>query len=248
MTGGKVYRAIHAVAADLAETGVPRTGFNGRDQYPYRTIDDLLERLAPVLARRRLCVLPRVLERTTGDRRGRDGALLVNVGLRVAFDLVSVADGSKHTVEAFGEALDEGDKGTAKAMTAAYKSAMFQTFCIPVSGLEDVDAASPKLGRDVEAEPVQGWEQWCRDIAQTIGICESLDAVDRVHTTQRILLRSLSRERPDLYAGLGITVAERRRVLAERALAKASPGGASEDLVGAGATDSAPIEAVEAEA
>ena len=46
----------------------------------------------------------------------------VNVLLRVAFDLVSVEDGSVHTVEAYGEALDEGDKGTAKAMSAAYMS------------------------------------------------------------------------------------------------------------------------------
>ena len=46
--------------------------------------------------------------------------------------LISVEDGSSHKVEAYGEALDGGDKATAKAMSAAYKSAMVQTFCIPV--------------------------------------------------------------------------------------------------------------------
>lgn len=213
MTAPRVYKAIHAVAADLAQVGLAKASFNVQEHYAYRSIDDLLNRLAPVFAKHRLCVLPRVLERTTVDRQGIAGALLVNVSLRVAFDLVSVTDSSRHTVEAFGEALDDSDKGTAKAMAAAYKVAMFQTFCIPVAGLEDADAVSPKLRQQVEPEPVQGWDQWCRDILETIGICESLEAIDRVQTTQRVLLRSLSRERPELYAELGDVVSQRRAVL-----------------------------------
>jgi hypothetical protein len=54
------------------------------------------------------------------------------VTLKVAVDLISVDDGSCHTVRAFGKALDDADKVPAKAMSAAYKSAMLQSFCIPV--------------------------------------------------------------------------------------------------------------------
>ena len=83
---------------------------------------------------------------------------------------MSADDGSRHSVEAFGEALDGGDKGTAKAMSAAYKSAMVQTFCIPVAENDDADAASHRLAaaRTHAPEPVQGWAQWMRDIGDIV--------------------------------------------------------------------------------
>ena len=64
-------------------------------------------------------MLPRVLERTASDRVGDGDLLLVGVTLKVAFEMVSSVDGSSHTVEAFGEALDGSDKATAKAMSSA---------------------------------------------------------------------------------------------------------------------------------
>ena len=73
------------------------------------------------------------LERTVTERSDELNHLLLHVALRVEFTLTSVDDGSSHKVEAYGEALDGGDKATAKAMSAAYKAAMVQTFCIPVA-------------------------------------------------------------------------------------------------------------------
>ena len=70
--------------------------------------------------------------------------LLSHVAVRMRYKLVSVDDGSSHSVEAYGEALDPSDKATAKAMSAAYKSAMVQAFCIPISGSEDPDRSSPR--------------------------------------------------------------------------------------------------------
>jgi hypothetical protein len=136
--------------------------------------------------------------------------------VRVAFDLVSVEDGSVHTVEAYGEALDEGDKGTAKAMSSAYKGAMLQAFCIPVAETEDADAGTGKLvtrPSTLTGEPVEGWEQWADDVMDTLGICESIEAVDRVQAGKRPQLRAISRERPDLYASLGESFSQRRQAL-----------------------------------
>ena len=81
---------------------------------------------------------------------GKSGQLVI---VRAAFDLVSALDGSKHTIESFGEAIDESDKGSAKAMSAAYKAAMLQAFCIPVPQ-EDADARSPALGRPESSQTV----------------------------------------------------------------------------------------------
>jgi hypothetical protein len=117
-------------------------------------------------------------------------------------------------VEAFGEALDAGDKATAKVMSAAYKSAMIQTFCMPVCGAEDAEASSYRICRKTHpAEPVGGWEQWAEDIAVLVLSCESAAAIDHVQSVNRELLKAISRERADLYSELGRVFSDRRTTL-----------------------------------
>jgi hypothetical protein len=60
----------------------------------------------------------------------------------VEFAFVSVSDGSTHIVKTYGEAMDSADKATNKAMSAAYKYACLQTFCIPTEGDNDADATT----------------------------------------------------------------------------------------------------------
>jgi len=220
MAAPTVYAAINAITAELAGSPIPKTRFNEVDEYRYRSIDDVLNRLAPLLAKHRLCVLPRVLERQVIERRG-DEQLLVDVALKVAFSFVSADDGSSHLIEAYGEALDAGDKGTAKAMSAAYKSAMIQAFCIPVGDLEDADAISHRLAsRTHVPEPVQGWEQWARDIHDIVAVCESEQAIDTVQERNRELLKAISRERSELYNELGRHLTERRDLLRSREMSQ----------------------------
>src|SRR3954454_21939628 len=108
MSAPSVYAAINAISAELAQHGIAKSHVNEIDDYKYRSIDDLLDRLAPLLAKHRLCVLPRALERTVAERANKQTRLLLHVTVRVAFALTSVEDGSSHIVEAFGEALDGG--------------------------------------------------------------------------------------------------------------------------------------------
>lgn len=217
MSAPSVYAAINAISAELAEHGIAKSHINEADDYRYRSIDDLLDRLAPLLAKHRLCVLPRALERTEAERPDDGQHLLFHVSLKVAFTLTSVDDGTDHIVEAYGEALDVSDKATAKAMSAAYKSAMIQTFCIPVAGSEDPDRNSPRAAlRTHVPEPIQGWDQWARDIEDIIAVCESEAAIDLVQQRHRDLLKSLSRERQDLYQQLGECFASRQQALLER--------------------------------
>jgi hypothetical protein len=217
MAAPSVYAAINAVSAELARRGIAKAHVNQVDDYKYRSIEDVLERLAPLLAEKRLCVLPRVLERTMTERKDEAAHLLIHVAVRMRFKLVSVDDGSSHNVEAYGEALDPSDKATAKAMTAAYKSAMVQTFCIPVAGSEDADRTSPKVAsRTHNPEPVQGWQQWARDIEDIVSLCESESAIALVQERNRELLKGLSRERQDLYRELGECFGARREVLQQR--------------------------------
>jgi hypothetical protein len=198
-----VYRAINQVIAAFAKAGIAKIHVNAIDQYQYRSIDDVMNRLGPLLARHRLCVLPRALERQSEPVEGQLGLPLVSVRVLVGFDLVSARDGSSHSVRAWGEALDGSDKGTAKAMSSAFKHAMLEVFCIPVS-TEDPDAASPRLGKpQATPAPPSGWESWAEDIREMIACCESNEALDRVRTRHTKLLAALKRERPELYETVG---------------------------------------------
>ena len=221
MSAPLVYSAITAVAAELGRSGLAKSQTNAPEQYRFRGIDDLYDRLSPALAAHRLCILPRVLEREASERTSLDGSLLISVSVKVAYDLVSAEDGSVHVIEAYGEALDGGDKATSKAVTAAFKYALFQAFCIPVTGSEDADSSTYRLKRtNVAEEPVQGWEQWVLDIADVVRVCESHAALDRLHTTNRDIMRLLSTRRLDLYVALGETIRDRRKALTDRVVPK----------------------------
>jgi hypothetical protein len=93
-----------------------------------------------------------MLTRVVEERQSQKGGALFYVTVEAEFDFVSAEDGSKHTVKTFGEAMDRGDKGTNKAMSAAYKYAAFQAFAIPTEGDNDADAHT----HEVEAKPKRG--------------------------------------------------------------------------------------------
>ena len=218
----RVYAAINAITSAFAARGVAKERINLDDGYAYRGIDEVIERLAPLLGEHKLCILPRVLDRTQGERIDPDGEPLIHVTLRVAFDLVSVEDGSVHTIEVVGEALDHSDKASAKAMTSAYKHAVLHAFCIPVSGREDGDRCSP--GHHSAAAlpaPVEGWTQWAEDIAAVIASCATPEAIERLLASNRAQLSALAREQPEAYTRVGRAIAAQRKALAQPVAAAA---------------------------
>lgn len=208
----KVYAAIAAVTAELATSGIAKARSNAQEGYQFRGIDDIYNALSPLIARHKLCILPRILERSCAERRGPTGDLLFCVTIRAAFDFVSAEDGSKHVIETYGEAMDQGDKATAKAMSAACEMAAIQTFCIPTSGDNDADTSSHKLGAMSESElpPVEGWMDWVASLREVIDGCISHDAIAQLQVTYRNKLRLLSKAEPKLYAELGKAIRARR--------------------------------------
>ena len=135
-----VYNLIAKVSADLCQQGIAKDRGNTQQGYGFRGIDDVYNALAPIISKHGLVILPRVISREVSERMGKSGSSLFYVVVEVEFDFVSSHDGTKHTVKTFGEAMDSGDKATNKAMSAAYKYAAFQTFCIPTEGDNDADA------------------------------------------------------------------------------------------------------------
>lgn len=151
----KVYQAISSVMAALAVEGITKTNKNQQQGYSFRGIDNVYNALAPILSKNGLVILPRVLSREVTERSTKSGSALFYVVVQVEFDLVCAEDGSKHTIATIGEAMDSADKATNKAMSAAYKYACIQAFCIPTEGDNDADATT----HDPVALPVITAEQ-----------------------------------------------------------------------------------------
>jgi hypothetical protein len=140
-----VYKAIAAVQAQLAKEGISKGRKNVQQGYSFRGIDDLYNALAPVLSANGLVILPRMLARESVERTTAKGGVLFYVTVEAEFDFVASEDGSKHTVKTFGEAMDSADKATNKAMSAAYKYAAMQAFCIPTEGDNDADSTTHEV-------------------------------------------------------------------------------------------------------
>ena len=135
-----VYQLIAEVSADIAREGVSKNRKNQQQGYSFRGIDDIYNALAPVISKHGLVIMPRILSRELTERSSSKGGVIFSVVVEAEFDFVSSHDGSRHTVRTYGEAMDSADKATNKAMSAAYKYAAFQTFCIPTEGDNDADA------------------------------------------------------------------------------------------------------------
>jgi len=140
-----VFKMISEVMAILAKDGISKDRKNTQQGYNFRGIDDVYNALAPAMSSVGLVVLPRVLSREVVERAGKSGGALFYTTVECEFDFVSSQDGSMHTVKTYGEAMDSGDKSTNKAMSAAYKYACMQAFCIPTEGDNDADATTHEV-------------------------------------------------------------------------------------------------------
>lgn len=150
-----VYKAINAVSLELSREGVAKDRKNAMQGYNFRGIDDMYNALAVPLAKNGLCILPRVISRSCEERTSNKGGALFYVTVECEFDFVATVDASRHTIKTYGEAMDSGDKATNKAMSAAYKYACMQAFCIPTEADNDADAQTHEVrAKEKQAPPL----------------------------------------------------------------------------------------------
>jgi hypothetical protein len=135
----KVYAAINKVQAEIAKVGIAKDRNNQAQGFKFRGIDDVYNALAPLIPAAGLVILPRVISREVTERASKNGGAIFYVNIVVEYDFVCAEDATKHTVVMVGEAMDSADKATNKALSAAYKYACFQVFCIPTEGDNDAD-------------------------------------------------------------------------------------------------------------
>jgi hypothetical protein len=147
-----------------------------------------------MLSANNLCILPCVLERQCEERATKNGGALFYVTVKVRFDFVSAEDGSKHEVVTFGEAMDSGDKATNKAMSAAYKYAAMQAFCIPTEGDNDADSTTHDVAPKGHAKQPDG------DPEPDAMIVAQFNAAKDIQSLTKIM-NGLSQDEKRLYTG-----------------------------------------------
>lgn len=139
---------IHeAICSTMNDVGaVTKNDFNKFDKYKFRGIDAVMNALNPAMRKNGIFVVPEVLDHHQEERKSNEGKMLIFTTCKVKYTFYA-KDGSFIDAVVFGEAMDRSDKSTNKAMSAAFKYACFQTFCIPTEEMMDTEAESP------EAEP-----------------------------------------------------------------------------------------------
>jgi len=128
---------------------VGKNNTNTQQGYKFRGIDDMINALYPCLVKHEVFMTPKVVkeDREVREVHRSNGKVGYDkhVHLQVEYTFHAV-DGSSITIGPItSEGLDSGDKATNKALSAALKYALIQTFAIPTEDMEEADNTSPEI-------------------------------------------------------------------------------------------------------
>lgn len=137
-----IYESITAILNEKAV--IKKDSENTTQHYKFRGIDALMNVFNPLLAKHKVFVVPTVLDMRREERQNMKGNTLLYTILTVQYTFYA-EDGSSITSVVTGEGMDTGDKSVNKAMSAAYKYALFQVFCIPTEDMIDSEQDSPEV-------------------------------------------------------------------------------------------------------
>lgn len=135
-----VHEAIIAVLKDVK--AIEKKQKNPAQHYNFRGIDDFYDEFHGLFAKHGLFVLPQIVSIQREERQNKSGGVLIWTVTETRYRFTA-SDGSSEEATVVGEAMDSGDKGCNKAMSAALKYLLTQTFLVPTEDLEDADKDTP---------------------------------------------------------------------------------------------------------
>jgi hypothetical protein len=134
----KVMNEIRAVGKDQ------KFSAPGMGTYDFRGIDAVMNAAGPALRKHKVIVVPIVEKIEYRDVRTANQKPAREVTLRVRYRFHGPR-GDYLDAVVCGESMDSGDKGTAKAMSVAYRTALLQVLCLPTHDT-DPDAQGYERG------------------------------------------------------------------------------------------------------
>lgn len=132
-----IQAALIGAMRDVCKIGIGknRKADAGAAKYNFRGIDDAMNEMSPILVNNGISVTPRYSELVIQEREKEGGKFSRFVTVKGAFTFAA-ADGSSVTAEAYGEAMDSGDKATIKAQSVAFRTVLFQQFIVPLMAMD----------------------------------------------------------------------------------------------------------------
>jgi hypothetical protein len=148
---GLIYKKMSDVMKDVK--AVTKDQKNTAQGFKFRGIDQFVNALYPALTKHGVFMTPRSVNYTHELKEvvrgsGKPG-VDKHVSILMEYDFYA-EDGSKVTVGPVpAEGLDSGDKATNKALSAALKYALIQTFSVPTEDMAEADLETPEIGAAV---------------------------------------------------------------------------------------------------
>lgn len=143
----EIFKKMNSV---MKEVGfVAKTNKNNVQGYRFRGIDNFVNALYPALVNNGVFMVPRLVNEEHEIREvTRNSGKVGNdkfVTIHMEYDFYA-EDGSSVTIGPIpAEGLDSGDKATNKALSAALKYALIQTFSIPTEDMAEADFDTPEI-------------------------------------------------------------------------------------------------------
>lgn len=149
-------------------------GGDGGGRFRFRGIDDVMNLVGPILRLEGVSVIPSVRTANYRDVLTRGGKTSREVTVLVDYTIIGPAGDTMHG-SAPGESLDTGDKGTAKAMSVAFRVFLLQALCLPT---DEPDPDSEVYQRSAGPTPEQRAQQVADGVPATVSFAQ-LDGVKR---------------------------------------------------------------------
>lgn len=148
-----IYKKMSEVMKDIG--AVTKDQKNMAQGFKFRGIDQFVNALYPALTKHGVFMAPRATqfaqELKEVTRSNGKAGVDKHVSILMEYDFYA-EDGSRVTVGPIpAEGLDSGDKATNKALSAALKYALIQTFSVPTEDMAEADLDSPEIGTTVKA-------------------------------------------------------------------------------------------------
>lgn len=198
----KVYGCIADIIKEVGAIAKSRT--NTAQHFQFRGIDEILDRMSPLLAKHRCFLTPEILNFEQTDRPTKSGGNQTFSKVTVRYRLYA-DDGSNVSLDVVGEAQDTADKSAAKAQSVAFKIACITLFCIPINDeMPDPDADEPEPAGNAALRLT---------IKKAIVEAKTVAALEKIEKQYKVRKEEGSLS-PDQIADLDMILADKKKVLA----------------------------------
>lgn len=141
-----IYKKMVDVMKDVG--AIEKAQTNTFQNYKFRGIDQFLNALNPALTKHGVFYVP-YIESETHEIVKTEKNIQKHVHIKMRFSFFA-EDGSTVDAITCGEGIDTSDKATNKAMSAALKYALMQTFAVPTEDLAEADKESPQIQENLK--------------------------------------------------------------------------------------------------